>query len=253
MKRAISWSYGGGKQTAAIAVLIARGLLPKPDIAVIADTGRENPATWGYLRDHIQPLLDTVGVTVEIAPASLAKAGLYDKHGVPLIPAYTKTGRLESFCSGEWKRDVVGRYLRTRGFGPKRPVVEWIGFSTEEAGRAKRSRVKWRECAFPLLTMWPLRRDECVALVRAAGLPDAPKSRCFDCPHQSNKEWREVRDDTPKLYQLAIQRDEEIRARDTRGGLYLHHTAQPLATVDLDAPSQSDLFPVRCQGAGCFT
>ena len=45
------WSYGGGTQTAAIAVLILQGRLPKPDIAVMADTGREIASTWDYLRN----------------------------------------------------------------------------------------------------------------------------------------------------------------------------------------------------------
>jgi hypothetical protein len=250
-QRSIVWSYGGGKQTAAIAVLIARGLLPKPDVAVIADTGRENPATFAYLRDTIQPLLDTVGVTVEIAPPTLAMVGLYGKNGDLLIPAHTRTGKLPAFCSGEWKREVVGRYLRSIGYGPERPVVEWIGFSTDEAHRAKRSRTKWRQQAFPLLTMWPMRRDECVALVRAAGLPDAPKSRCYDCPNQTNEEWREVQAQ-PRLWQIAVSRDKAIRARDTQGGVFLHHEKRPLDEVDLSKPDQSDMF-TRCDGVGCFT
>ena len=32
------WSSGGGVQSSAIAVLIAQGKLPKPDIAVMIDT-----------------------------------------------------------------------------------------------------------------------------------------------------------------------------------------------------------------------
>ena len=35
------WNYGGGAQSCAIAVLILQGRLPKPDFAVIADTGRK--------------------------------------------------------------------------------------------------------------------------------------------------------------------------------------------------------------------
>jgi hypothetical protein len=56
------WSYGGGTQTAAIAVLILQGKLPKPDIAVMADTGREIQSTWDYLYTVVQPALDSIGV-----------------------------------------------------------------------------------------------------------------------------------------------------------------------------------------------
>jgi hypothetical protein len=94
------WSYGGGTQSCAIAVLVAQGKLPKPDLAVIADTGREASETWEYLEAHIQPLLKTVDLEVEVAPHSLATVGLYGKNGDLLIPAFTANGgKLPTFCS----------------------------------------------------------------------------------------------------------------------------------------------------------
>lgn len=53
----ISWSCGGGLQSAAIGVLVGEGVLPVPDLAGIADTGRERRTTWEYHRDVMQPLL----------------------------------------------------------------------------------------------------------------------------------------------------------------------------------------------------
>jgi hypothetical protein len=45
----VVWSCGGGGvQRAAIAALIASGELPKPDVAAMADTGREASETWRY-------------------------------------------------------------------------------------------------------------------------------------------------------------------------------------------------------------
>jgi 3'-phosphoadenosine 5'-phosphosulfate sulfotransferase (PAPS reductase)/FAD synthetase len=100
-------NYGGGRQTVAICLLIAKGILPKPDRIVMADTGRENPTTFEYLDKYVQPLLREHGMQVEIAPRSLAKVDLHSHKGDLLIPAFTKTGKLSAFCSGEWKRDVV--------------------------------------------------------------------------------------------------------------------------------------------------
>lgn len=34
-------NYGGGRQTVAMCILIKRGVLPRPDHIIIADTGRE--------------------------------------------------------------------------------------------------------------------------------------------------------------------------------------------------------------------
>lgn len=42
------WSCGGGVQSVAIGALIVGGKLPMPDVAVIADTGRETGRTWAY-------------------------------------------------------------------------------------------------------------------------------------------------------------------------------------------------------------
>jgi hypothetical protein len=39
--RPVVWSYGGGTQSAAIAVLVLRGESPRPELVVMADTGRE--------------------------------------------------------------------------------------------------------------------------------------------------------------------------------------------------------------------
>ena len=74
----IVWSYGGGTQTAAIAVLVLQGRLPRPDHIIMADTGREATATWDYLDTVVQPALEAEGMRVEVAPHSLASKDLWD-------------------------------------------------------------------------------------------------------------------------------------------------------------------------------
>lgn len=62
----ITLSYGGGKQTISIITLILEGKLPKPDLIVIADTGREVKTTWEYLDQVVQPALKTIDLQVQI-------------------------------------------------------------------------------------------------------------------------------------------------------------------------------------------
>lgn len=88
-------SYGGGRQTVALLILIQRGTLPKPDRIVIADTGRENPSTWEYRDEVAEPLAQSIGMTIEIAPRSLAYVDLYSHQGTILIPVYTATTTLQ--------------------------------------------------------------------------------------------------------------------------------------------------------------
>lgn len=262
-KRGVAWSCGGGLQSVAIGVLIREGVLPRPDWAGIADTGRERRTTWQYLRDVLQPYLDPVGVTVHVIPHSLARVDLYaptsDK---PLVPAYTRSegemtlwgepvvreGRLPSFCSGEWKRDVFERWLRLQG------VLEcdaWIGYSTDEKERAagKKDHRPWCRYRYPLLDLG-LSRTDCVRLIEKAGLPQASKSRCYDCPHQDDAEWLQVRSD-PEEWALAVERDEAIREADEQGGLYLHHSRVPLKMADLTPGAGMPARP--CESGHCWT
>lgn len=258
----IIWNYGGGRQSMAIAVLITQGKLPVPERAVIADTGREVESTWRYLKEHAQPLLDTVGLTVEIVPHSYAKFDLYDAKGKPLMPMFSHgKGQLRTFCSGEWKRDVVYRWLREpeRGYGPKNPIIQWIGYSRDEIGRCKPSRRKWAEVQWPLLMGYglTLSRIDCERTVLEAGHPVPRKSRCKMCPFTTNEEWAQQKESDPSDHFVAIQIDREIRERDKRGGLFLHESRVPLELVDLTAKDKPEhpLFGrgESCDSAGCFT
>jgi hypothetical protein len=254
----IIWSNGGGTQSAAIAVLIAQGKLPVPERCVMADTGREASSTWRYLEGHIRPLLRTVGLEVEVVPHSYALHDLYDTKGMTLVPAFTReegsVGQTRNFCSGEWKRDVIYRYLREpeRGYGPKNPVIQWIGFSRDEIGRCKPSKRKWAEIRWPLIMDYgiTLSRQDCVRVVEEAGLPTPPKSRCKICPYMNNEEWAGQAQSDPADHLYAIKFDREIRERDERGGLFLHRSGVPLEDADLTVRDKPE-HPLFGRGEAC--
>lgn len=257
MTKPIIWSNGGGTQSAAIAVLISQGKLPVPERAVIADTGRECASTWEYLDDYIRPLLWKVGLEVEIAEHRYAAVDLYRNDSI-LLPAFTSDGaKLPGYCSGEWKREVVKRWLREpeRGYGPKNPVIQWLGMSRDEIQRCKGSNVQWLENQWPLIMGYglTLTRSMCVWVVKNAGLPAPPKSRCWMCPHQNDSEWIELRDNSPGEFAAAVALESEISARDTKGGLYLHRSGVPLSQVQLQEQSNDlPLFKADCESGMCW-
>ncbi len=239
-------SYGGGVQTAAMCVLVARGILPKPDLVIAADTGREMPTTWEYADTYIRPRLATVGLELHIASHDLATVDLYAHNGDLLVPVYTPTGKLPTYCSTEWKSRVVTRKARELGYTGE--LVNWIGFSLEEKKRVKGEKGR----VYPLLDLM-LTKSDCERIIEEAGLPLPKKSRCWHCPHQHNAEWREVRND-PALWSQAIALDEEVRENDKfdgNDGVYLHASRRPLADADLDANDRNE--PARQCGLGlCF-
>lgn len=248
-------NYGGGRQTAALCVLVKRGVLPRPDRIVIADTGREKQSTWDYLDEVIQPMLSSVGLTVEIAPRSLAYVDLYGHNGDLLIPVYTATGKLSAFCSTEWKARPVRRYLR--GLGVE-SGVNWIGFTIDERQRIKTRKdeqgedAKWTR-SYPLCDLM-LTKQDCINILTSEGLPVPPPSSCWMCSNMANEEWRYIRDEYPPNFESACVVDEEVRAEDIANGgtgVWLHHSRVPLREADLEAEDRKG--PTRQCGLGiCF-
>lgn len=237
-------SYGGGTQTVAMCVLVAQGKLPRPDYVIAADTGREMPSTWEYADRYMRPLLASVGLELHIAPHTLATVDVWAGNGDLLVPAYTPTGKLPTFCSDKWKASVVRRYAR-RVLGTGADLTNWIGFSLDEMKRVKGEEGR----RYPLIDLM-LTKADCEAVILAAGLPLPRKSRCWMCPHQHNAEWREVRADA-ELWRQAVELDAEIRENDERGGVFLHPQRVPLELADIDADDRKE--PNRqCAFGLCF-
>lgn len=224
----LTWSYGGGTQSVAIACLIKEGRLPKPDLIVMADTGKEVSQTWQYTDQVVRPMLASIGLELHIARHDLATVDLYGKNGDLLIPAFTATGKLPTYCSSEWKKYVVRRFLRSQGV---KECVTWIGISIDEIGRLKPSDVQWQTYHWPLCFDVKMTRPECREYVIRQGNPPPPRSRCAECPHQADDEWLELEESYPADFQRAIARDEEIRANDPQHAVFLHRSRKPLAMV----------------------
>lgn len=233
-------SYGGGRQTIALCILVARGILPRPDRIICADTGREARSTWDYLDRYVTPLLAPLGLAVERASHNLATVDLYGLNGDLLIPAFTATGKLPTFCSQEWKARVVQRHLRATGVGSDTTVTSWIGFAHDERERIRGNYGEgvWRK-SYPLVRLG-LTTGDCLAIVRDHGWPEPLPSSCWMCPHRKNSQWRALRDGSPSEWAAALELDDEIRAEDDRQAVYLHRTRVPLrlANIDTDDPPE---------------
>lgn len=260
MDRTQIWHNGGGMQSAAIAALIVTGKLPKPDIAVIADTGRERTSTWDYLNEVTGPALESVGVKVHrVAKDRYSTKDLYGgKDGdTLLIPAFTTqggdVGRLPGYCSGEWKRDVIRRFV-TAELGVK-ASVNWIGYSLDELGRAlksqssKKNQGKWL-VRFPLIELG-MNRGDCVVLLKRMGWRPAPRSSCWMCSNMNMEEWRQVKDD-PRDWPKVIHFDRQIRERDPH--VWLTDQALPIELTDFDDANEVMFGRDRgaCHSGLCF-
>jgi hypothetical protein len=255
------WFCGGGTQSCAIAAMIVEGFLPKPDVSMIADTGREVATTWAYLDNVLTPALSKVGVAIErVAATEFGYGGneLFSKTDELLIPAYSSqtagtTAKLSAFCNRWWKIDALRVVLSKRHGLTRSKYRSWIGFSLDEQRRWWRmmqgEEYKAGLLYFPLVEK-RLRRQQSIELVKTMGWPDPPRSRCYMCPNQNDDEWRELKETSPLEFKEAVAVDAEIRQRDPHA--WLHRSCVPLADVDFSKEKEPDLFNRPCDSGTCF-
>lgn len=251
----VVWSCGGGTQSAAIAALIVSGQLEKPDMAVIVDTEREKSKTWAYASGVMIPALRAIGVELMVVPKSrYATVDLYSGNGDLLLPVFgwqtdeqtgdRTLGKLPGFCSNEWKARVVQRWMRDQGIDR---ATMWIGFSLDEKDRVRHGPPAWIVKRFPLIER-RMRRGDCVSVVEGLGWPPPPRSACWMCPNMTNREWRELREESPQDFAKAVSLDAAIRERDP--DVFLHSSGAPLKDADLGAPDNQ--MVLGCDSGNCF-
>ena len=254
MNKPIVWNYGGGTQSCAIAVLILKGRIPKPDFALIADTGFEKFTTWAYMDARVKPALESVGVNlVRVSKNDYAYKtdGAFNPSGSLLIPAFTNaegSGKLTAYCSTYWKKEVVENYL-SRIHGLKRSqYVTWIGFSKDEPKRYLRMMgsddYQNGVIQFPLVELATLGREDCRLLVESYGWPTPPRSSCWMCPNMHDDEWLGL---SQEELSLAIDFEKELQKKDPNA--WLHKSMKPIAEVVFQPKEDGREY---CQQGLCF-
>jgi len=235
------WSCGGGRQSAAIAALIYTGQIDPPDVAVIADTGRERSSTWAYW-EFLNKLIPIERVYAKDF-ATVDLWGGKDKRTL-LIPAFTSVGgtagKMSGFCSGEWKTRVVDRWLKSQGIKDYR---RWLGFSTDELERAKDFSAR-----FPLIEQ-RMSANDCISFVESLGWPSPPRSSCWMCPNHGLDEWRDIQ--RSEDWQKVVEFDREIRKTDP--DVWLTREMIPMDQADFTDPNLDLFRDSGCESGVCFT
>lgn len=142
-----------------------------------------------------------------------------DATEVPALPC--------SVCHGTGKVTRVGQPPRGRR------VLEWVGFSTDEAGRAASSRVGYAVLTEPLLDLG-MSREDCIRFLADRGWGETPKSACVGCPFHNDTMWHEMREQRPEEWRAAVAFDEAVRENvpgDRKA--YLHSSMVPLRSAVL--------------------
>lgn len=243
-------SFGGGIQSWTMLVAADKGLLgPRPDFAIIGDTGDESDAMWEYYETHRDRVSTEIIVVKKgdiLEHVRRSKSEPDGKQRATLPYYLAAGGQMMRTCTATFKIDAVTAKIREllgveKGRRvPKDTLVEvWVGFSFDERKRAGGYPAElWQEVRYPLLELgWT--RGRCEQFLVENGFPVPPRSRCIICPYRSDESWRTL---TAEEFEHACRIDDSLRA-DGKPPVgyeslpYLHRERKPLREVDFTPPS----------------
>ena len=268
-----SLSLGAGVQSTVLALMAERGEygLPKPDVAIFADTGWEPQSVY----DHLSWLEQQISYPIirvnngNIKTNILAGRGTHGEKYLG-IPAHLTDqngkaiGMANRQCTAKYKIKPINEKIKELLGVPKGQRVPkgkraeiWIGISADEITRAKPSREEWSSNRHPLLELG-LGRAQLLNWFNE-NYPGhyLPRSACIGCPYKSDSEWKWLRDNDPaafdeaKFIDTAIRTIPLVRQAITRNGnhAYLHRSRTPLKDIDLDGADDYDaVMADECEG-----
>lgn len=267
-------SLGGGVQSSTMVEMVIKGVLPKPDIIVFADTGNDPPGVY----DTVNRLKEKIGNTVKFViteKGDLVKKLLTPTGRYISIPAYIlrENGDIHISrrqCTAHYKilpiEKAIREHLITMGLAKrdKRGITidknvlikSWLGITTDEAERMKQTWEVRFENTWPLIKL-KMSRQDCIDWLIDNDLPVPQRSACMVCPFHNNKSWKIIKDNYPKEWDHAIRFDDQMRHGDSRfakitsGKLFIHSSRIPLQDVKFE--NEKGEQPLEyCDEGYCF-
>jgi len=250
-------SFGAGVQSTALLLMSCKGILPKLDYAIFADTQWEPEEVYTHL-EWCENYAADYGIKVarvtngnlrdDFTPTNRNDGGRFMAIPLYVIQENGKPSMVRRQCTFQYKIKPVEKYMRREIMGlkpgqraPKEVVIQqWMGISWDEIQRAKASSDKWKENVFPFCNMpgdyfpKPIKRFQCIEWLET-NYPDihVPRSACIGCPYHSNEEWRRIKEN-PKEWADAVDFDRTIRqGTNMDGEAFIHRSCKPLEEVDL--------------------
>lgn len=237
-----AFSFGGGVQSVAALVLAAQGRIDYRTF-IFANVGddSEYPETMRYVREVAIPYAEAHGlelIEVKKTRRDGSTETLWEKlHRTERsidIPVRMWNGAPGNRgCTADFKIKPVAKEMRRLGATKSAPGMVGIGISLDEWTRMKGSQLPHIVNDYPLVDLGITRQD-CMALIRAAGLAVPPKSSCFFCPFHAIPVWQDLYTKEPELFKRAVGLEKMINERRDLLGLlpvWLTSRAKPLDQV----------------------
>ena len=193
-------SYGGGRNSTALAVLLAENWLTgfEPWECLFADTGDEKPQTYDYIEHQFRPYLERHGKVLHICRDKESVLERWQRLGVV-------GSRVLRTCTKHAKLRPLNRYRREHDPNP----VALIGIDASETHRARPDREEFKDIPkrYPLVEQG-IDLAGCIAIIRRAGLCVPVKSGCWHCPFARKREVLDLCLDRPDLVETIAELEE---------------------------------------------
>lgn len=253
-------SLGAGVQSTTVLLMSCRGLLPRLDAAVFADTQWEPCEVYEHL-DWLTVEASRAGIPVHrvtngdlrrhtlegFVRGSKKEGRRYAAMPLRVLNPDGSQGMIRRQCTREYKIEPIERFIRRELLGlragqraPADAVDQWFGISADEVQRVRLEHSHWKRNIYPLIGLPDDMLDRrytrlmCLDWLREH-YPDrdVPRSACIGCPFHSNDEWRRIKSD-PDQWADAVEVDRAIRHADGMNGqVFLHRDCLPLEEADL--------------------
>jgi 3'-phosphoadenosine 5'-phosphosulfate sulfotransferase (PAPS reductase)/FAD synthetase len=266
-------SLGGGVQSSVMLMRALAGDIERPDHVLFADTGWDGAKTLAHV-DWLEKKCQAAGVPFHRVSAGnirednliarTADSGEY-KGRWASMPYFVDTGsgvegRIKRQCTQEYKLEPLRKKQRELlGYQPRQRIppgaaATMVGISTDEARRAHPARDRWVDNLYPLIDPLRMSRLDCQAWWDEH-FPWQPlgKSSCLGCPNKSDREWADLKLNSPEEWAEVVAFDAVIRhATGMRGQSYLHRSLRPLGQINFnELQSAMDLEDAIYCAGGC--
>ncbi len=243
-------SYGGGVNSTALAIEIVQRGLPL-DYVVFADPGFERPETYDFVNDYMAPYFAQHGVpfcmVVKRRPAGQRETIVdYWMHD------YRVPDRIYRDCTRRHKVEPIHKFYKHQAGATE--VCEYIGISSDESRRVKKSPSEWIHKCYPLVEL-RIDRVRCKEIIKGAGMPVPSKSGCPNCFAAKKPELYNLWKTNPKMFETAIQiEDNYLKNKEGRGltpyyYLMVKNKPTPLRALKAEFESVTTLDPYTADPA----
>ena len=252
-------SLGWGVQSWTLVAMAALGEIPKPDVAIHADTTHEAAHTYSHAKKWT-PWLEDHGIRVVTVRTNAPEVNY--GIGDVIIPAFSRKetgptkqdGQIRRECTNKWKIQPVRKFVRTLVPNPRPGSVEaWMGISLDEWTRMRDSDVKYIKNVYPLVDR-RMRRGDCITWLQKNGLDVPGKSACVFCPYHNAQAWKDMKKRGGSDWNRAVAVDDGIRDNGFHK-LFIHSARKPLeeaVQIPEDHGASQLEMDMVCDSGVCF-